>query len=330
MADLSVSVAYDTIRSLTHPKVAQKISDNITGKIPLFYFYQKSGNKEYENGGDEYQFPVLTDLSSGQWYTGLTPLDVPELDAVKIARYQRKLYTVPIVLTGEKLLKNSGKGDTAVVNYIMAQVEIAIESMKSGLAGSTNGLFSSNGDSDTGLTGLQTFLTDSTSTGTVGGLSRATYSFWRHQRQECGTGFNTSGLVSFRALHINIARGDEGPTVIVVTPTTYANLDRALTGTLTFNNPSPKTAFGDIGFEHISFHGAPVIADDGVPANRAYFINMKYMKLVVNQDRDMSIRDFITPINQDGLFGRLYFAGNQVCTNLARQGQIYGLPDTWA
>ena len=44
----------------------------------------------------------------------------------------------------------------------------------------------------------------------------------------------------------------------------------------------------------------------------------------------MAIRDFVTPPNQDGLVGRLYWAGNLVTNNLARQGLLQGLPDTWA
>lgn len=52
------------------------------------------------------------------------------------------------------------------------------------------------------------------------------------------------------------------------------------------------------------------------------------MKLLVHRDRDMSIRDFITPTNEDSIVGRLYWAGNLVSNNLARQGILQGSLDT--
>ena len=180
MATPSTTVTLNTINSITHPKVAQKIADNITGKIPLLYFLNRIGHKEHENGGTEYRIPVFKELTSGQWYIGTTALTSPDTDHVTTAIYQRKQLTIPITLTGTKLLQNSGGGEEAVINYIAAQLEMAEESMKAALAGSANGIFSSNGESDTGCTGLQNIITDSTTTGTVGGLSRATYSSKRH------------------------------------------------------------------------------------------------------------------------------------------------------
>ena len=330
MANPSLSVELNTINSLTNPLIAQKIADNITGRIPLFHFLNKIGHKEFENGGTDYRFPVFKELPNATVYSGLTSFVNTEKDLVSTALLYRKLFTQDITLSGEKLLQNSGDDQTAVVNYITAQVEMAEESMKNTLAGSTYGIFSSQADSDLGITGLQTMLPDSTSTGTYAGLSRATYSYWRHNSDTVSTGFDTDGLVSLTALRLACQRGDEAPTVIIMTRTSYANFIRELTGTLTYNQPSPKTQFMEYGAEHINFGGAIVIFDDGVPENRAYVLNLKYLKLLVHSKRDMAIRDFITPSNQDAIIGRMYWAGNLVCNNLARQGILQGLPDTWA
>jgi len=332
MANLATTVQWDTIRSLTHPKVAQKISDNITKQIPLIYFLNKIGHKEYENGGYNYMFPVLKEFPNVQGYTGLTVLDSQEADPVTSAIFERKQLTVPIMLSGTKLLQNSGNDPTAIVSYIAAQIEIAEEAMKDAMAGTAKGIMSALNESDmTGITGLQTMLGTNASTllttGTVGGLDRAVYSFWRQQSYSVGTGFSTNGLIGMRTLYVNTFRGDEAPSVVVMNLASYINLDTALTGSITYNTPSPKTQFGDIGFEHLMFRGAVVLPDVYVPANTAYFLNLKYLKLIVHQERDMAIRDFIAPENQDGLLGRIYWAGNLVCSNLARQGILYGVID---
>ena len=76
-----------------------------------------------------------------------------------------------------------------------------------------------------------------------------------------------------RKLFVDVFRGDEAPSVIVLTTSTYVNLETALTGTLTYNTPSPKTMFGDVGFEHIMFHGAVCLPDAYMPAQTGYFLN---------------------------------------------------------
>ena len=329
MANLATTVQWDTIRSLTHPKVAKKISDNITQQIPVIYLLNKIGHKEYETGGYNYVFPVLKEFPLVQGYTGLTVLDAQEADPVTSAIYERKQLTVPIMLSGTKMLQNSGSDETAIVNYIAAQIEIAEEAMKDAMAGSTRGIMSSLNETDfTGITGLQTFLPSTQTSGLVGNLDRAVYSWWRAQTSSCSASFGLNGLSTLRSLFVNTFRGDEAPSVVVMTLKTYVNYQTAMQGTLTYNVPSPKTQFGDIGFEHMFLNGAVCLPDYYIPANTAYMLNLKYLKLIVHQERDMAIRDFIAPENQDGLLGRIYWAGNLVCTNLARQGVMWGSPDS--
>ena len=168
------SLELNAINSLTLPLISKKIADNITGRIPVWYFLNKIGHKEYESGGIEYRLPVLYSLATAQAYTGNTTLTNSEKDPVITAIYQRKQISLDITLSGTKLLQNQGNDPTAVVNYIAAQIEIAEEAMKNTLASDGIGVMSDEADADLGITGLRTFLTDSTTTGIVGTLSRAT------------------------------------------------------------------------------------------------------------------------------------------------------------
>ena len=307
MSYLSTTVAWDTIRSITHPKVAQKIADNITGKIPLLYFLNRMGNKEMENGGVNYMLPVFKELASAQFYTGLTSLSSNEADPFTTAIFERKQVTVPVVASGTKMLQNSGNNPEAIINYMAAIVEAAEESMKSALAGSANGIFSTNTESDVGITGLQNIVSDTPTTTVSGGLDPATYSFWRNYQGACATNFSTSGRSSFDTAFYSCVRGDESPTIVVTTQAAYINLNTVLTGTISFNqnNVAPKVNYGDLAFEHIYWHGVPVMFDSYCPANHAYFLNLKYLKFMVHGERDLSFRDWITPGDQDALVARM-------------------------
>jgi hypothetical protein len=331
MAYLSQTLNLDTIGSITNSKIAEKIADNISVKIPLLYFLNKMGHKEYENGGIDYRLPVFKEFSTAQAYTGNTVLDSVESDPVTAAVFGRKQIAVPIVATGTKLLQNGGNSPECIVPYLMTIIESAEESMKDALAGQSIGLQSAQSDSDLGITGLQTMLSVDNTVGTYGLLSRATYSWWRQQSDTVATSFATDGLAAMRRLLFAAARGDEISTVISMTVNGFVKLITALTGTIQYNQlngVSPATATGDVDFQTINFHGATVFPSSYQPANTAAFLNLKYCKLMVHGDRDMTIREFISPYNQDSMTARIFWAGNLVCNNLARQGRLGGLIET--
>ena len=329
MAYLTETVNLDTIGALTHPLVSRKVADNITSQLPLIHLLTKMGNKEYENGGTEYHLPVFKELQTAQAYTALTPLTYADTDPTTSAIFSRKQLTVPVTLTGTKMLQNSGNDSTAIVNYAEHLVETAQEGMKNSMDGTSVGIFSANGESDLGITGLQNLVSSTPTAGTCGGLSRVTYSWWQNQTAAITTNFSTNGLIAFRSLFVNCIRGNEVPTVCIVTQSMWINLHRALTSTINYNLPSPNTASGDLGFQHIYFQGVPVMFGSNVPANTGYMLNLKYMKFLVHKDRDFVFRDFIAPTDQDALVGRLYWAGNLVMNNTARQGVFTGSGDTY-
>lgn len=317
---------YDTVGSITNPLISQKVADNITQNIPLIYLLNEMGNKEYENGGEQYNIPIYKQQQNVQAYAGLTTLSYNDQDPVTSAYYRRKLLTVPVTLTGEKLLINGGDDATSIIDYMTVIVETAQEDMKSGMAAM---LYSSNNESDLGITGLQTLISSTPTTGTAGNLSRSTYAFWQNYLGTCATGFGTNGLIALRAAYFNLVRGMEVPTIGIMTILTYANFHRSLTSTIHYNLPTPNTARGDLAFEHLYFQGTPFMPDYLCPANTIYLANLKYMKLLVHQKRDFVFRDFIAPIDQDALVGRCNWAGNLVCSNMGRQGVITGTTDTY-
>ena len=314
------SLQLTTINSITHPKVTEKIADNITASIPFLHELNRIGNKEYESGGTQYRINVFKELQDASAYTGLTVFgDSAEADPVTQAIYERKMLTIPVIISGTNLLKNSGADDTAIISYLTTQLEAAQESMKGSLAGSSIGIMSSQSDSDLGITGLQTYLSSSASTGTVGTLSRATYSWWRHY-VAAHSAWSTGGIAAMRTAFLNLTRGDESPNLIITTLAGYSNFMRMLTGTVQYNGPVGSPASMDVDSQAISFHGAKVLWDSYCLANRIYYVNSKYFKLIVHKDRDCSIREFISPTNQDAIQARMYWAGNLVCTALKMQG----------
>ena len=66
-----------------------------------------------------------------------------------------------------------------------------------------------------------------------------------------------------------------------------------------------------------------MFADDGVPANVGYFLQLgKYIRLVVRQGRESELGDFVKAQNKDDLVAWVYLAGNQVATKLKSMGML--------
>lgn len=224
------------------------------------------------------------------------------------------------------MIKTPEGNEIDLVEMFLQSAEI---SMRNSIGGATEGIFSDAAETNLrAITGLQNMLTSSTTTGTVGGLSRATLTTWRHQSGNVASSFDTNGLNIMRTLYRQCSRFDETPDTIVLTGSTMDNFERELTTSFTVNFPLIGVGAGnqgmiDAGFGNIRYKGALMFADDGVLANYGYFLNVaKYYRLFVREGRDAEIGDFVKSQTRDDLVTYVLWAGNAVMTNLGRNGVL--------
>ena len=219
-------------------------------------------------------------------------------------------------------------GDNSRPALLSLFIEAAEISMRDSIGGSSVGIYSDAGESDlTKISGLQNMLTSTPTTGTVGQLSRATQSNWRHQTGDALGDFSANGLNTMRTLYRECSRADENVDTIPMNGATMDNYERSLTSTFQVNLPlqpieSSKRML-DAGFANYTYKGALVFNDDGVPANRAYFLNLaKFTRLIVRSGRNAEIGDFVKSRDKDDLVTFVLWAGNLITTNLGRQGVL--------
>jgi len=70
-----------------------------------------------------------------------------------------------------------------------------------------------------------------------------------------------------------------------------------------------------IGFSQINFNGAAVVVDSHCQANHVYFLNTKWIKLVMHKDRMFALSGWMWPSNQDSAIQRIYLALVLMVTN---------------
>lgn len=324
--NLSVTREYQRIFSIVADEAQPVLFDNVSTRTALLYRMKEMGAIIKTGGKPHLRFSILKELPTAAGYTDLDPLTPVRGDPVTSAIFEWKQVAVPVQVSGLDMIKTPEGNEIDLVEMFLQSAEIA---MRDAIGGSSIGIFSSADETNLrALTGLQNMLTSSTSTGTVGGLSRVTLTNWRHQSANVSSAFSTNGLARFRTLYRQCSRFDEAPDTIVLNGSTMDNFETALTGTITMNMPLIGAAAGeqamlDAGFPNIRFKNALVFADDGTPANYGYFLNVsKYFRLFVREGRDSEIGDFVKSQNRDDLVTYVLFAGNAVMTNLGRNGVL--------
>jgi len=236
-------------------------------------------------------------------------------DTVKNAAFDWKQAYVPVSVDGLTLIR--ADSPEAIVNFLsfyfeQAQTELA-EIMGAGIW--STALAANSVDS------IPAAVDDGTLTGTYGGLSRTTNTWWKATRTSITPPL---ALTTMQTLFGTVTEGGRHPTIIVTSQAVY-NLYWALsTGGQAFpvQPGGHDEQLAQNGFTNLIFNGVPVAVDSHVPANEMYFLNEDYMYLYVNPRADFDMREFREPVNQDAMTSLILWAGDVCFSNLARQGKL--------
>ncbi len=324
--NLSITREYARIFSIVADEAEGILFDNASTRTALLYRLKDMEAIIKTGGKPHLRFNILKELPTAIGYTDLDTLTPVRPDPVTSCIYEWKQIAVPVQVSGLDMIKTPEGNEIDLVEMFMQSAEIA---MRDAIGGSDLGIFSSAAEDNLRvITGLQNMLTSSTTTGTVGNLSRATLSNWRHKSANVSSDFSANGLARMRTLFRQCTRFDESPDTIVLTGSAMDNFESALTSSFSVNLPLQGIGPGDqgmidAGFPNIRYKGALIFADDGAPANYGYFLNVaKYYRLFVREGRDAEVGDFVKSQNRDDLVTYVLWAGNAAMTNLGRNGVL--------
>jgi hypothetical protein len=299
--------------------------DNISSRTALLYALKEKGAIKKVGGTPHLRFNILKELPTTEGYSDLEPITPVRADPATSAIYDWKQLQCPVQVSGLDMIKTGEGAEPDLLEMFIQAAEI---SMRDAIGGSSIGIFSNGADSDTSkITGLQTHFTSDNTTGSVGNISRASLTAWRHQVANVSSAFDTNGLARMRTLYRQTSRADETPDIVVLNGSTWDNFNRELLSTFQVNLPMSDVGAGskamiDAGFPNVRFYGANLFHDDGCPANLGYFINSDYVQLYVREGRDAEISDFIKSSTKDDLVAFVFWAGNLINKNLARGGVL--------
>jgi hypothetical protein len=304
---------------------SRQIADNVTKNNALLSRLNQRGNIKTISGGNV----ILEELSFAEngnagFYSGYDLLPVAAQDVISAAEFSIKQFAVPVVMSGLEMLQNSGK--EAFIDLLEARLNVAEATMMNKLAQSVYSDGTGSGGKE--ITGLNAAVASTNTSGTYGGIDRATWSFWRNQKYDFSDNTVTPGPTTIQnamnTLWASCTRGNDRPDLIVVDTVYWGYYMSSLQALQRFS--SPET--GNLGFPSLKFMDADVVLDGGIggfcPASTGFFLNTKYLKWRPHKDRNMVP---LSPnrryaINQDAEVQILGWAGNLTCSGAQFQGRL--------
>lgn len=300
-----------------HPN---SLSDAVSAHNALYGRLKAKKRVVTVDGGYEIVEPLAyAENSTYTRYSGLQALNIEQSDVISAAKYDWKQIAVNVVASGLELRNNSGKNQ--IINLAKAKLDIA----KKTFANNMNEDLHSDGTASGGLQigGLQSIITND-GTGTVGGIVSGTYTFWKNKFKDGNTATASTIQGKMNELWLETCRGTDKPDMIISSTDLYTLYWNSLQTLQRFTQEGTGTA--GAGFVSLKYMTADVFHEtsaSGIPANKMYFLNTDYLKVVAHQDANMTVGDPKVSVNQDGEVLPILFQGNLVCSNRALQGVLF-------
>lgn len=254
------------------------------------------------------------------YYSGGEVLNIGSSDVMSAAEFDWKQAACAVVATGLEVdVQNTGK--EAIIDLLESRIKNAERTMKNNIC---NGMYSDGtGTGGKQIGGLQLLVADAPTTGTVGGINRANYSFWRNQVWDATSdgGAATSSTTiqaNMNATYLRCSRGGDKPDLILADSVYYKHFWASLQAIQRITD----SKMADAGFQSIKFAGADVVYEDntGMPASHMYFLNTDYIFLRYAAKRLFKPLEKVQSINQDAMVQLITFAGNMTTSNASLQG----------
>lgn len=311
---------YNDVFTVTLENRSKSLADNVSKNNALLSRLKSKGNLRPISGGSK----ILEELEYGEgdmvWYSGYDTISYTPKQLFSAAEYALKLCAVPVAVSGEELLINSG--DEQVMDLLEKRIANAEKTMCNRMSAALFG--DGTASSGKAIGGLALLVADDPTSGTVGGINRATTGneFWRNKSLSAAlTADNIR--TNMDKLYLNCSRGTDKPDLIVCDDEMYSLYEKSVSDLQRFTNPN----MADAGFVSLKYKGADVIFDGGqggnCPAKHMYFLNTDFIYLRSHKDRNMKvIGGERMAVNQDALYKIIGWAGNMTMSNAATQGVL--------
>ena len=327
MALINPSSTMTEIVTTTLRNRTGKLADNVTKNNALLNRLKKKGKVKTVSGGRT----IVQELEYAQngtykRYSGYESLNIAPSDVFTGAEYNYAQSACAVSISGLEMIQNSG--EEAIIDLLESRIENAEKTLTNNVALDCY----SDGTADGGrqIGGLQLLVSQTPTTGTVGGIDCSTTqgTFWRNVAfsgvTTGGAATSSSNIQSYmNRVYVQLVRGSDKPDLIVADNNYWRLYLESLQAIQRITNTDLATA----GFDNLKYMSADVVLDGGygggAPTNSMYFLNTDYIYFRPHVDRFFApLGDDRFSVNQDAMVKLIGFAGNMTTSNRFLQGVL--------
>jgi hypothetical protein len=301
-----------------------ELADNLTQNNAILQRLNQKGNVRPFSGGNVILEEIMYDDAStnnANSYSGYEVLNIAPDSPISAAQFKIAQYADSVTMSGLEMLQNSSK--EAIIDLLDGRMQVSEARLLNRISGELYGDGTGNGGKN--LDGLGAAVAAVPTSGTYGGINRATWTFWQNQITTGATSANI--LASMTTAAIKQIRGTDKADLIVAGNTMY----QYYVGALQSIQRIAAEESGAAGFASLKFYGGGTSADvvlgggygSQETATYMYMLNTNYIFLRPHKERNfVPIGGERQSINQDAIVKLYGWAGNLTASNSFLQGLL--------
>lgn len=280
MADVNLGqTAAATLRNRSS-EIANSVLDNNA----LLAWMKSKGKIKTKTGGRTFVEPITyAENGTSKFYDGsMESFTIAPESVVDASEWDRKFQAGFVYFTESE--RQSNRGEAQALDLI----EVKLENLKDTLANDFSTAMYADGTTAKQIQGLQAIVADDPTTGTVGGINAATYSWWRNQYKTDTTASASNIEALMDGMWLSTIRGTDKPDLIVAGTNMFTFYKNALGSNQRFVDW--RTA-DTLNFEGLKYQSATVLFDPTCLTTRMYGLNTKDLYLLCDPGRKWSSGD---------------------------------------
>lgn len=277
-----------------------------------------SDRVEYEDGGYDISNPLIVgrnpNVTSYEYYDQLPVQQTSEFTTV---RYRWSRIAGTVIISDQE--EDENKGDLAIFKLLTKKMEVLEESIKEKFS---DYLYGAGGGVDP--LGLASLIPDDPTTGTLGGINRATETQWRTSSYNFAGGLNAGNIEeAFDDIIMDLTLKNDKPDLILAGRNIYRLYRAAVRDKVVINITGTNgKAMMDLGFDGVMHQKIPILYDEDCPVNKAYFINSKFLRLHILKGVNMKVKQLSAPWDTDAHGSRVVWQGQWCLWNAFRRHAV--------
>lgn len=299
---------------LTRSRAKLIMASAISGTVSAYLHAKK--RVVVEDGGPSITNPLITGLNpnvqSMQYYDTVS---VDQTNEFVTVSYNMSRVVGSLIISEQEEDENQGRA--AIFKILKGKIMALDESISRQFA-----TYHTSVGTGTDPNGLGNLIPADPTTGSVGGISLATESQWRTSSYDFATTLTPENIEEAfdDIIELDLNRSSDGkaspkPTVIFAGRNIYRMHKAAARDKTTIQLGETGTGkklinLGIVGTTH---NGIPLLFDEKLSANVAYFVNEEYLTLHVLRGVNMKIKKLIAPWSMDATGRRVQWEG-QLCS----------------